>query len=315
MASAALSRINNIPKPLASGGNVFVPSVAGSVQVDYLETGIERLRDLGFEVSFDATRLNTGHPYLAAPDDTRLDDLERAFADQSVDAIVCARGGYGSIRLLDRFDVCEAARSGKAFMGFSDITALHLALNKAGLVTFHGPVVTALGQADASEEALNRAIGLLMQRVSCPETIQGEAEFGGRAEGRLLGGNLSLLSASLPLKACALEEPTILLIEEVSEPLYRIDRMITGLRLSHLLDPVVGFALGSFSDCGDGGLEGEREAARVAAECLQPLGKPIICGLPVGHANTDVAIPLGVPACIDGADGTLTWEWGDERRG
>ena len=220
MASADSSPNTYLPKPIPTGGTIGVPSVAGSVRLDVFETGVQRLREMGFAVTNEPTRLNTGHPYLAAPDDLRLDELERAFSDPSVDAIICARGGYGSMHLLDRFDASQAARSQKAFMGFSDITALHLALNKAGLVTFHGPVVTALGQADADERALKRAIALLTHNVLSPETIYGEPCFGECAEGRLLGGNLSLLSACLPLDACALDKPTILLIEDVGEPLY-----------------------------------------------------------------------------------------------
>lgn len=299
----------HLPTPLRPGGRVYVPSIAGTVQRDVLEVGAERLRACGLDVVFDAEKLATEHPYLAAADSVRLGELKRAFTDPAIDAVICARGGYGSIRLLEDFDVEQAARSRRPFMGFSDNTTLHLALNRAGLVTFHGPVVTALGQPSASEAALNRAVALLSQSIPGPETIQGEPCFGGRAEGRLFGGNLSILSASLPIELCRLTSPAILLIEEVGEPLYRIDRMLTGLRLSNLLASASGIALGSFSKCGDGGRDGERRATEVAIECLRPLGKPIISGLPIGHRATDMAVPLGVPARIDGSQGTLEWQW------
>ena len=240
---------------------VHVASVAGRVKEALFTRGIERLASHGFSLRWNDALLGQSHPYLAGPEDQRIDELNRAFADPAVSAIICARGGYGSMHLLDGLDVAAAVHSKKVFVGYSDNTALHLALNCAGLPSIHGPVVTALGLPDTPDEVVGRVARALRGTLPRDETLAGTTGTGGVTEGVLVGGNLSLLQSCLSIPGCTLPPDTILLVEEVGEPLYRIDRMITGLRLSGVLAHVIGVAIGSFTRCGDGSPAGEAEAA------------------------------------------------------
>jgi muramoyltetrapeptide carboxypeptidase len=299
-----------IPRPLPENGTIRVVSVAGPVSQEPFERGIELIQQRGVRVVFNESILATGHPFLAADDPERLQDLADAFADPDADAILCARGGYGSMRLLPRFDVTAAAAAGKPFAGFSDNTALHLALNHSGLVTFHAPVVTALGQSSQGAAQADRLIAALQSTLSQHESIHGTAAASGRVTGRLIGGNLSLLAACVPLPTIELPAGCILLIEETGEPLYRIDRMLTTLQLGGWLDKVAGVALGSFTRCGQEQPRGGLTATETAVERLRDLGVPIVADLPIGHGDSDLTIPLGAEVVIDGSVGSLVIDWG-----
>ena len=290
------------PRTLKHGDELRVASVAGRVARTPFDKGVALLEKAGFTVRFRAENLATDHSYLAGPTTQRLADLVDAFTSTDADGIVLARGGYGSMHLLEGFDAAAAATTGKPLLGFSDNTALHLVLNKAGLVTFHGPVVTAIGGNSAL--AVQSAVDALTGGLVSGE-LTGVGGSGSPVSGRLVGGNLSLLASCLPIEDCRPPEGGLLFIEEVGEPLYRIDRMLTGLRLAGLLDGFAGFALGSFHDCG----EDETGVRAVALEVLKPLDKPVVFGLPVGHSPDDLTIPLGGPVTLDPGVSQLRWSF------
>lgn len=292
------------PTTLKPGDTLRVASVAGKVRRTPFDKGIARLRKAGFAVEYRAESLASDHEYLAGPTSQRLAELVDAFASDQVGGIVLARGGFGSMHLLEEFDAAAAAATGKPFLGFSDNTALHLVLNRAGLVTFHGPVVTAIG--GNSLASARSAVDALTGGLLSGE-LTGVGSIGPTASGRLFGGNLSLLASCLPIGDCRPPEGALLFIEEVGEPLYRIDRMVTGLRLAGLLDQFVGFALGSFQDCG----EDSARARAAAVEALLPLDKPIVYGLPVGHSPDDLTLPLGGPVTLDTGTVQLRWSFPD----
>ena len=283
-------------------------SIAGRVNPEHFQSGIKRIKSRGFKVSFNEELLDTGHPYLAASLEARLNDLNQAIQDESADAILCARGGFGSMHLLERLDIDALVQSQKLFVGFSDNTALHLALNKAGLMSLHGPVVTALGSYKDAEHPVDRLLDAMQYRFKSPLRFTGTGQVKGQVKGTLVGGNLSLLSSCLPNTTCALEEGSILLIEEIGEPLYRIDRMISGLISGCLLEGVSGIALGSFTNCAQN-CGGEAQVIELLVSSLKVLGCPVVSHLPIGHKEADLPVPLGLPVLLDGSRGELSIEW------
>ncbi|MDH5492068.1 MAG: LD-carboxypeptidase [Myxococcales bacterium] len=262
--------------------------------------GLERLRRR-YEVRVEPDVLRV-EGYLAGTDARRLEELLDALDDPEVEMLIAARGGYGATRLLAGLEPARIERAAKLLVGFSDITALHAAWGRAGLRSLHGPMVTTLGRVD--EETLAHFFealeGALPQAIEALEPI-----CPGRARGPLLGGNLSVL---LALLGTPYEPPlagSVLLLEDVGERPYRVDRMLTTLRASGRLRDVRGIALGSFTDCRPG-----VDAVGVQAVLRERLGDlpiPIVMGIPVGHGEVNRPLPLGAEVELDADAGTLRW--------
>jgi muramoyltetrapeptide carboxypeptidase len=230
--------------------------------------------------------------YLAGSDHDRASDLYEMLSDPEVKAVFCARGGYGSARLLKEIDFSLIRNSPKIFVGFSDITSLLIALyTQCGLVTIHGPTLTNLTH-DKNWEHLSRLIttsqGL---RVSFQH---GSVLKEGKARGILLGGNLSTLCSLLDTPFLPSFDGMILLLEEKGESPYRLDRMLTQLLLSDRLNKLAGLVVGHMVDCGK-----EEEVNALLHERLGGLPIPVAAGLPVGHGGENISIPLGLPALLD----------------
>nr|MDQ3388412.1 LD-carboxypeptidase [Gemmatimonadota bacterium] len=235
-------------------------------------------------------------------------DLNDAMRAADNDAIWCLRGGYGTMRILDRLDWKAFAARPRPLVGFSDNTALHLAALRSGVVSFHGPHPAAAEIPDFSAKELLRLLtdakpaGLLPLppgHTTHPETV-----VGGVAEGRLMGGNLALLAAMAGTPYALQAEGAILFIEDVGEPAYRIDRMLSQLLLSGALTGVKGVMVGAFNEpLGEApGLPG---ATDVITERLGGLGFPLATGFPFGHIEESWTLPLGVRARLDADAGTL----------
>ena len=243
------------------------------------------------------------HDFLAGDDDIRLADVHVAFADADVAAVFCLRGGWGSARLLDRIDAALLHANAKPFIGFSDITALHALLAHAGLVGFHAPMPGSNLVLDGNEDDARALFDLLMQPLPAghcfaPALAAGAWRVPGRASGTLVGGNLSLVAALLGTPWAWPTQDTILFLEDVSEALYRVDRLLTQLRLAGVLAGARGFLLGSFTE--------DAEPSAVLHEHLADLGKPVLTGWPAGHATPNRALPLGAQVTLDAGAGTLT---------
>ena len=289
---------------LAPGNTVAVVAPAGPVPVDRLEAGLAVLRSWGLEVR-EAAHVRGRHQvrgYLAADDAARAADLTAAWCDPEVAAVICARGGYGTQRLVDLLDWGALAEAGPCvLLGFSDITALHQAFAaRLGVSTLHGPVVTSLGAGDpGSREHLRRMLFTPAEALDLtPDPV--DAVLPGRAEGVLVGGNLTLLSAGVGTAAQVTAEGCIALLEDVGEDLYRLDRALTQLVRSGWFDGVRGVVAGTFEGCGS------PEAVRgLLHDRLGGLGVPLLAGAPFGHGPRNLAVPFGVPATLDAASGTL----------
>lgn len=238
--------------------------------------------------------------YLAGSDQQRLQDLHDAFADPAIDAVLCMRGGYGSMRLLDKLDFDLIRRNPKPLIGYSDITALHMAIyRKTGLITFHGAMLNAdlLGAKLAPTES--SLLALLGGLAGEGDAIVHPAEFAlttvvpGVASGRLLGGNLSILGATLGTPAQIDTQGSILFIEDVNEPLYRVDRLLTQLRLAGKLEGIKGVLVGDFAGITTAAL------TPLLEDTFAPLGVPVLAGWRSGHCDPNVCLPLGARVRLD----------------
>ena len=296
-------RLPPAPRP---GARVALVAPAGPLRGERdLEHAVANVRALGWEPVVGEHVLDSDG-YFAGRDDARLGDLNRAAADASVDMIWCIRGGYGAMRLLDGVDYDALSTNPRPIIGFSDITALHAAIGpRADLVTFHGP--TARGElSDFSRRSLERALaGDDPFQVGTPVA----ALHSGRATGRLVGGNLALLAALCGTPYAPRYDGAILVLEDVNEAVYRIDRMLVQLRLAGALGRCAGIVFGAFTAAPEeetGG--GARRLDDVLAETARALRVPCVSGAPVGHIAEQWTIPLGAMATLDADAGTLTLE-------
>jgi muramoyltetrapeptide carboxypeptidase len=306
------------PKRLAQGDTVVLVAPANATfnTVDLL-IAKESLEALGFKVRVGAHLLDR-HGYLAGDDKARADDINQAFADKSVAAVHAIRGGWGSARLLPHLDFDTIRRNPKILIGYSDVTALLLSLHaKAGLVTFHGPI--GLGRWDEySLEYYKRVLfngeqvtytnkkGLSDRNALTQVDFRTQTITPGKARGRLLGGNLTVMTAILGSPYVPDWENTILFTEDVHEDFYRIDRMLTQLALAGVLGKIKGFVFGSCSECGPGdGNFGALTLEEIFADHIKPLGVPAWQGAMIGHSQPQWTLPLGVEVEIDADAGTL----------
>ncbi|WP_371103094.1 LD-carboxypeptidase [Streptomyces sp. PU_AKi4] len=303
-----MSRVRALRRParLAPGARVAVVAPSGPVPEERLQAGLDVLRgwDLDPVVGRHVLDRHGEFGYLAGGDADRAADLQSAWCDPAVDAVICARGGYGVQRMVDLLD-WEAMRAAgpKVFVGFSDITALHEAFAvRLGLVTLHGPMAAGI---DFVKSA--RAQEHLRATLLAPETVRtirsdGTALVPGRARGITLGGCLSLLAADLGTPhARPSARGGLLCLEDVGEETYRIDRYLTQLLRAGWLDGISGLLLGSWAGC-----EPYDGVRALLADRLGGLGVPVAEQFGFGHCADALTVPFGVAAALDADAGTLT---------
>ena len=288
------------PPRLQPGDLIGIISPAGPVDESELKPDLEWLESAGFRIHV-APHVYDRQGYLAGDDEARLSDLHAMFRDREIKAIICARGGYGTLRLLDRIDYDLIRENPKIIVGYSDITALLMAINKkTGLVTFHGPMVRGLSALhDSSRESLFKLLSS-DQPVSFGP-IAGNSLISGSATGPLMGGNLSLICYVVGTPFLPSLDGCILFIEDKGEPLYRIDRMLTHLLLAGQLKGIKGLIGGEFIDCGD-----PFAIDDLLNTAVSDLKIPLITGFPVGHGMANLTLPLGIPARLDTDSMTLS---------
>jgi muramoyltetrapeptide carboxypeptidase len=287
------------PARLRKGDLAGILSPAGPVEEAELQAGIRFLEESGYRVRLGRHALDKSG-YLAGDDSARLDDLHAMFGDPEVRAIFCTRGGYGAMRLLDRIQYDVIREDPKIFAGFSDITALLLSFfRRAGLITFHGPMVRQVKDIGShSFAALLETVG--SSELHSLEFPEARVLVDGEAEGLLIGGNLCLISHLVGTSFLPSFEESILFLEDTGEPLYRIDRMITQLRLSGYLEGISGLIAGTFKGCG------ERTAIdNLLVDKVRNLHIPVLSGVPIGHGASNVPIPIGVRARLDATSRSL----------
>ena len=289
---------------LRPGDRVAVVAPAGPVVPERLDRGLAVLESWGLSVSVgEHTRgVHERFGYLASDDAARADDLMRAWCDPEVQAVFCARGGYGVQRMVDLLDWESIAAAGpKVLVGFSDVTALHQAFAaRLGLSTIHGPVVTSLGAGDDESRAHLHSLLFDPEPGVALTPSPVETLVGGRAEGVLVGGNIAMLASEVGSRNSLRAASSIAVLEEIGEEAYRLDRLFTQLLRTGWFDEVLGIVLGTFTDCGL-----PASVRDLAVDRLGPLGVPLLWGAPIGHADRNLAFPYGVPAVLDADAGTL----------
>lgn len=283
------------PEALFPGARVRLVAPSGVFDRERFERGAERLA-ARYDVAYDES-IFTRTGYLAGDDRRRARELADAIDDPYCQAIVCARGGYGAMRVVPSLPIAQLARAPKLLVGFSDITALHVAWQRARVTSVHGAMVAGLEALEA--QTFDRWVRCL-EGAPLPPVEGLETVVAGKARGVLVGGNLSILHAleGTPYSAHAIQR--IVFLEDVGEAPYRVDRMLTTLRLSGFFDGVQGIVLGAFtqSEPGPHGVE----VAQVLSERLGDLGVPVVRGLPAGHVPDNLEIPLGVEVSLEATE-------------
>jgi len=286
-----------LPPPLSVGARVALVAPAGPLRGEQeVQAAISHATSLGWEPVVAPHALSR-YGYLAGTDDERARDFNAALRDDGVDGIWCLRGGYGAMRILDALDYDAMRRNPRPLLGYSDITAFHCAVNvRCGVITYHGP--TARGA--LTEFARDSLVRAIVQQVDpCGAAPGARTLRGGRATGRLVGGNLALLAALAGTPYAPDYTDAILVLEDVGEATYRIDRMLQQLRLSGALDRVAGIAFGQFTEITDP-LDADPCPLRdVLREIAESAGVPAISGIPLGHISDQWTIPLGARAELD----------------
>jgi muramoyltetrapeptide carboxypeptidase len=270
-----------------------VVAPAGPFDRESFDKGLAVLAER-YEPVFDPG-IFSRHRYLAGDDGRRLRELSQALADEEARAVFCARGGFGAMRLLPRLTVDGLPP--RLLVGFSDITALHLTWQRAGRVTLHGPVMTQLGK--QPREAVERLFRVLESPEPAPPLEGGQTVVPGVAEGPLVGGNLSVLTRLLGTPYLPPLRGALLLIEDVGERPYRLDRMWQHLALAGVFEQVAGLVLGDFTLCEE--KDADYTSREVVEELARETGLPCAAGFRVGHGDVNLAVPLGVRARLEAA--------------
>ena len=305
------------PARLLPGDTIGVVSPASPpADARNIDRAVAALEALGYQVKL-MPHVRQRHGFLAGSDRDRADDLMRAFTDRKVKAILCVRGGHGVTRILPRLDFAAIRKNPKIFVGYSDLTALHCALRShANLISFHGPMLNADFVMHRFPKFIRESFLRTLMQPAAPGGIctgyKGKTISvlrGGTATGELIGGNLTMLCALLGTPWQPVFRRKILFFEDVNEPPYRFDRMLTQLLNAGLLQQVAGIAIGLNADCVDRmawrGGEFRQTLADVIRDRLLPLRVPIVAGLPFGHIAANATLPVGLRVTLDGRAGDL----------
>lgn len=301
-----------IPKPLFPGARVALLSPASAVPEERLQPALKLVRSLGLEpVTYPSCFYANRDGYFAANDAQRAQDINRAFADPGIDGIWCIRGGYGAHRLLPLLDRETICKNPKWFGGYSDVTALHTYLNQAcGLETYHCTMPST--EPEPNEFTLGwlkkALFGGLSGALSNPGGQPAATLVPGTARGRLCGGNLSLLAASLGTPWEIDTAGKILFLEDIGEKTYRVDSMLTQLRNAGKLDSCAGILLGAWTDCVPEIPERTLTLTEIFSQLIVSAGKPAILDIACGHCPTTLSLPMGRMCRMDAGNCAIALE-------
>ncbi len=292
-----------VPAKLKPEDTIGIAAPGSPFNLKEFKMGVSVLQSMGFKI-YCPEGIFDKNGYLAGGDESRAAVLNDLFADRRIKAIHCARGGFGSMRILSLLDYDIICKNPKIFVGYSDATALLSSLyEKCRLVTFHGPMVTNLS------EASNKTKLAMFSALTGSSDFEIKLKNGfsiktGIASGTLLGGNLATLCHLIGTSFLPSYRGHILFIEERGEALYRIDRMLTQMKLAGCFDGLAGLLMGSFTDCGPA-----KEIYKVVAEVFDEMDIPILAGFNGGHGKENIAIPFGIETTIDAGRKNISFKW------
>lgn len=298
------------PKKLKKGDLIGIISPASPPDdPTRIDKGVKYLESLGYQVEL-GKNVQKSIGYLAGSDKERLQDLHDMFSNKAIKAIICTRGGYGTPRLLNKIDYDLIAKNPKIFVGYSDITSLQMAiLAKTKLVTFAGPMLAVDFWNEVNKYAEENFWKILSStnnddKINMPPNYQLKIEWQGKSEGELIGGNLAHLVSSFGTKFIPKFKNKILLIEDITEAPYRVDRMLCQLKNGKVFEKISGLILGQFTDCE------EKDASKktftlnqVFDDFIKDLSIPVISNFPHGHIKENLTIPFGVNVKLNAIKG------------
>ncbi|WP_416825581.1 S66 peptidase family protein [Ectobacillus polymachus] len=301
----------NKPPALKKGDTVQIVAPAGPVNEDAVHLMKQYLMHLGLDVQL-GRHIFGKDGFLAGSDAQRLEDLQQAITNPDVKAIFCARGGYGSARLLPYLDITPLISQPKIFWGYSDITYLHIIMNQhARMISFHGPMTDGYGTMDVHPHSLSS-----LQQLFFPTPILFYAKqdeypsFSHTVRAPIVGGNVTVLVSTLGTPYEIDTTGRILMLEDIDEAPYAIDRMLNQLRLAGKLQNCAGIILADFHDCEPKKGKESLSLTRIVYDHIVPNQVPILAGFPIGHCRPNYAIPIGGYAVMNGTERTLLLEPG-----
>jgi muramoyltetrapeptide carboxypeptidase len=279
----------NVPQPLASGDLIYITAPAKAIEKEHVDFAVTFFENAGFRVLVSKNCLGQHH-YFSGTDEERLEDLQYGIDHPEVKAIVCARGGYGCVRIVDRIQWASMLREPKWMVGFSDVTVFHQHLQRFNLPSIHGSMV--LNFKDNSHEALNT---LLMALKGESFSVAATSNFNksGSAEGTIVGGNLSIVYSLIGTNNQPDYSDKILFVEDLAEHLYHIDRMFYALNKSGILDKISGLVVGGMTELEDTATPFGMSVEEIILAHFQYRNIPIAFGFPAGHLNDNRALILG----------------------
>lgn len=282
-----------IPPYIKPGSKIRIVSPAGKIQEKYVLPAVEWLVQQGYKVEL-GKHVFAQHYQFAGTDKQRLEDLQTALDDKKTDAIFCSRGGYGTVRIINKLDFTQFLKKPKWLVGFSDITILHSCINNLGIATIHGVMPRHFLDENGTP---SRNLESLMQMLKGEELSytfsNSDSNRPGTVKGDLLGGNLSIISSLQGTKYELVTEDKILFLEDVDEFLYHTDRMIHQLKLAGKLDDLKGLVLGDFTEMKDNKSSFGKNIHEIILEAVQEFGYPVCFGFPAGHDKKNLALTFG----------------------
>lgn len=302
----------NKPKALKIGDTIGLVAPSSALrQPDVLEKSIKILEEQGFKLVVGES-CGKKYGYLSGEDKLRAGDINRMFESSNIDAVFCLRGGYGTPRILDMIDYDVIRKNSKIFIGYSDITAIHIALNqKCDLITFHGPMVVSDMLEDFDEFSKKGYLNAItsikpLGQMNNPAGFEIKSLVPGKARGRIVGGNLSLIAATIGTSYEIDTKGKILFLEDIDEFTYSVDRMLTQLRLSGKFKDCEGIILGDFNNCLPQYENFDHTLMQVFNDIIVQAKKPTIYNFMAGHCTPKITIPFGVETFLDADSCTLT---------
>ena len=294
------------PPRLKVGDTVGLINPSSPIEQEDIDYARKELAALGLNVKL-GTHLLDEYGYLAGQDADRAADVNAMFADRSVQALLTMRGGWGCSRILPLLNYDLIRSNPKIIMGYSDITSLLLAIYaRSGIITFHGPVATSVWNPFSVNYVQRILFDAEPVRMQNPPLNRPQTITGGQARGQLVGGNLSVLSAMVGSAYLPDWENKILFVEEIGEDIYRVDRMLTQLKLAGILDKISGFIFAECTRCEAGeGDEPSLTLTQVLSDWIRPLGIPAWYGSAIGHIRDKFTVPVGVEVEIDANQGII----------
>lgn len=280
------------PPLLRRGDKVAIVAPAGKVRKEVLDVAVRKLERWDLKVVVGENVMSKSHSYLAGSDEERLDDLQEALDSRRIKAIFCARGGYGTTRILNRIDFTKFRKHPKWIVGFSDITALHLRLSGMGYESIHASMPSQFSEAVA-QPSLESLHQMLFKGPAAIITRPYKGNYEGKATGEVIGGNLSIIMDSMGTPIEPETKKKILVIEEIEEFKYKLDRMLTQLKRTGKLDKLAGLVIGYMTNIKDSNTPFGEAVNDIIRRQVEEFEYPVAYNFPIGHEHPNIAFRHG----------------------